>query len=125
MKVSLPTLKGVLLSNVGEIKFVRRRPKLGAAPTRRMFCTNALKLLNSMEGRLALNYRPALNTPHFNTSQKNLLITWDIFMQDYRCINMAACELITFIPAGKEFWKYFNEVLAGMSQKQKIEFMNK
>jgi hypothetical protein len=37
---------------------------------------------------------------------------------------MAACELITFIPAGKEFWKYFNEVLAGMSQKQKIEFMN-
>ena len=78
-----------------------------------------------MEGRLALNYRPALNTPHFNTSQKNLLITWDIFMQDYRCINMAACELITFIPAGKEFWKYFNEVLAGMSQKQKIEFMNK
>jgi len=124
MKVSLPTLKSVLLSSVGEIKFVRRRPKLGASPTRRMLCTNALRLLNSMEGRLALNYRPAINIPHFNPSQRNLLITWDIFMQDYRCINMAACELITFIPAGKEFWKYFNEVLAGMSQKQKIEFMN-
>lgn len=124
MKVSLPTLKSVLLSNVGEIKFIRRRPKLGSPPTRRMLCTNNLKLLNSPEGRLALNYRPALRAPHFNPTEKNLLITWDIFMQDYRCVNMSACELVTFIPAGKEFWKYFNEVLAGMSQKQKIEFMN-
>lgn len=124
MKVSLPTLKNVLLSNVGEIKFLRRRPKAGAPPTRRMLCTNSLKLLNSTEGRLALNYRPALRSPHFNPTQKNLLITWDIFMQDYRCVNMSACELVTFIPAGKEFWKYFNEVLSGMSQKQKIEFMN-
>ena len=87
MKVSQASLKNLLLNNVAEIKFVRRRAKPGAAATRRMLCTSSLSLLNSTEGRLALNYRRAINTPKFNPNIKNLVITWDIFMQDYRCIN--------------------------------------
>lgn len=124
MKVSLPTLKNLLLNNVAEIKFFRKRPKAGAAPTRRMLCTNSLLLLNSTEGRLALNYKRAINMPKFNPADKNLIITWDIFMQNYRCINMAACDLIQVIPANQAFWKYFNERLVMLSAAQKIDFMN-
>ena len=124
MKASLPTLKSLLLSNVVEIKFNRRRLKPGAAPTRRMLCTNSLSLLNSTEGRLALNYKRAINMPKFDPNAKDLIITWDIFMQDYRCINMVACDLIQVIPANQLFWKFFNEKLAGLSAPQKISFMN-
>jgi len=124
MKVSLPTLKNLLLSNVAEIKFIRKRPKAGAPSTRRMLCTNSLSLLMSPEGRLALNYRRAINNPRYNPSAKNVLITWDIFMQDYRCINMAACDLINVIPANKTFWNFFNKKLALLSTDQKVRFMN-
>lgn len=124
MKASLPTLKSLLLNNVAEIKFLRRRPKSGSPPFRRMLCTNSLSLLNSTEGRLALNYKRAINMPKFDPSAKNLVITWDIFMQDYRCVNATACDIIQVIPANKEFWKFFNEKLAGMKPNQKIDFMN-
>jgi hypothetical protein len=124
MKVSLTNLKNLLLNNVAEIKFSRRRIKFGASTTRRMLCTNSLTLLNSTEGRIALNYRRAITAPQFDPATKNLLITWDIFMQDYRCVNMAACELIQVIPANQQFWKFFNEKLALLSAQQKINFMN-
>jgi len=124
MKASLPTIKSLLLNNVVEIKFLRKRPKPGTPDTRRMLCTNSLSLLNSTEGRLALNYRRAIQMPKFDPTAKNLVITWDIFMQDYRCINMAACDLIQVIPANKEFWTFFNNRLVGMDAAQKINFMN-
>lgn len=124
MKASLPTLKSLLLNNVVEIKFNRRRPKVGAALTRRMLCTNSLSLLNSPEGRLALNYKRAIRMPKFDPNAKDLIITWDIFMQDYRCINMIACDLVQVIPANKTFWTFFNEKLAGLSAPQKVSFMN-
>jgi hypothetical protein len=78
----------------------------------------------SPEGRLALNYRRAINQPRYNPNLKNLLITWDIFMQDYRCINMIACDMINVIPANKTFWKYFNEKLSLMQTADKVRFMN-
>lgn len=124
MKASLPTLRSLLLNNVVEIKFNRRRLKPGAPPTRRMLCTNSLSLLNSPEGRLALNYKRAIRYPKFDPTAKDLIITWDIFMQDYRCVNMVACDLIQVIPANKTFWTYFNDKLAGLSAPQKINFMN-
>ena len=63
--------------------------------------------------------------PKFDPNQKNLIITWDIFMQNYRCINMQACDLIQAIPANTQFWQYFNEKLAKLSTAQKMEFMNR
>jgi hypothetical protein len=89
-----------------------------------MLCTNSLALLNSTEGRLALNYKRAVNMPKYDPNAKNLIITWDIIMQDYRCINASACDLIQIIPANQTFWKYFNEKLAPLSAPQKIAFMN-
>jgi len=123
MRVSLASLKPILQNNVAEIKFMRRNLKAGSPPYRRMLCTGCLKLLNSPRGRIALNFRPAYNQPSYNPFQKNLLITWDIFMQDYRMINMDACEMVNMIPANN-FWKFFNEKLALMSPQQKIIFMN-
>ena len=125
MKVSFSTLKTLVLTNVVEIKFARKRPKVGFPPTRRMLCTNSFPLLNSPEGRLALNFKPAKTVPKFNMVEKNVLIVWDIFMQNFRCINMSACNLISVIPANKEFWKYFNQKLARLSAQQKMVFMNK
>jgi hypothetical protein len=89
-----------------------------------MLCTNSLALLNSPEGRLALNYKRAIRVPKFDPTSKDLIITWDIFMQDYRCVNMIACDLIQVIPANQTFWKYFNEKLATLSAAQKINLMN-
>lgn len=125
MKVTLSTLRTIVQSNVVEIKFFRRRPKPGAPPTRRMLCTNSVPLLYSTEGRLTLNFRPTLRSPKFNPTLKNLLIVWDIFMQDYRCVNASACNLIATIPANKEFWKYFSAKLRKLTPAQKIAFMNK
>ncbi len=124
MKASLQTLKSILLNNVAEIKFFRRRHKAGYPSTRRMLCTNSLSLLNSAEGRITLNYRRAIKMPKFNPTEKNLIITWDIFMQNYRCVSMTACDLIQVIPANNQFWKYFNENLVMLSAIQKINFMN-
>jgi hypothetical protein len=78
----------------------------------------------SPEGRIALNYRRAINYPKYDPTVKNVVITWDIFMQDYRSINMSACDLISVIPANKEFWKYFNERLSLLSANDKMRFMN-
>jgi hypothetical protein len=83
-----------------------------------------MALLNSPQGRVALNFRPAFKRQKYNLDVKNLVLAWDIFMQDYRLISMNACELITAIPTSG-FWKYFNARLALMTPKTKMDFMNR
>ena len=124
MRVNLGTLASVLQENVAEVKFTRRRPKAGSPTTRRMLCTNAYNLLNSAEGRVALNFKPPTNYPKYNPQAKNLVVTWDIIMQGFRTISIESCELVSVLPANDEFWNYFNEKLAPMSQAEKINFMN-
>lgn len=124
MLVSLTSLKSVLQNNVCEIKFARRRLRPGRPNTRRMLCTNAQSVLNSVNGRITLNYRPTSQPPKYNPNQKNLVIAWDIFMQNYRCINCNSCDLITSIPAGPAFWDYFRNNLMKLSPAQKIAFMD-
>lgn len=124
MRVALPTLSALLRDNVLELKYVRRRPKPGASPTRRMLCTNSSMLLDSREGREALHYKPTRQSPRYNPTSRNLIITWDIFMQGYRTINVDQCNIVSQIPANDEFWKYFNETLYKMSADQKVTFMS-
>jgi hypothetical protein len=45
-------------------------------------------------------------------------------MQGFRTISVETCDLISVIPANDEFWTYFNEKLAPLSQSEKINFMN-
>jgi len=124
MIVQRTTLDSILLSNVCDIRFVRRLPKPGYPPTRRMLCTKSYSLLNSTNGRITLNYRPPAGPPRINEAADNIINAWDIIMQDYRCINMAQCDLIEEIPATDDFWTYFNDNIYPMSAEQKVNFMN-
>ena len=124
MRISQTALTSVLQANVAEVKFARRNPKPGAPSERRMLCTNSARLLNSDKGRLALRYTPPTSAPKYNPSTKNLIITWDVFMQGYRTINADNCQLISIIPDDDSFWDYFTEKLTSMTPSQKTAFMS-
>lgn len=123
MKLSLSGLSALLKSNAAEVRFRRRRQ--GPGPFRRMLCTNDLKLLMSIPGKLALNYRRPTGLPPYNPTAYNLLCVWDIFMQDFRMIPVDAVDVISVIPTTPPdaFWNYFNEKLATMSAVEKMSFM--
>ena len=124
MITSLANLKAILLDKVCEVKFARRDPKPGRPATRRMLCTNNAQLLNSVEGRTVLNYVPPRQAPKYNPNQQNLIITWDILMQDYRTINCDTVDLISTLEADQTFWTYLNEKIAPMVAGEKMDFMN-
>lgn len=124
MKVALPTLKTLLELNVIELKFTRRRPKPGVPPTRRMLCTNSNNILRSEPGRKLLNFKESIKPgPQFNTRAKNIVIVWDILVQDYRCVNVDDCDVVQVIEDQEQFWKYYNDVLYPMTPSQKTAFM--
>ena len=124
MIIGLSNLKGMLLDKVCEVKFARRNPKPGRPSSRRMLCTNNVQLLNSVEGRTVLNYRPPHQAPDYNPNQENLIIVWDILMQDFRTINCDTVDLISTLEADETFWLYINEKIAPMSAGEKMAFMN-
>jgi hypothetical protein len=123
MIIQRAALDSLLLNNVCEIRFVRRRPRAGDGPTRRMLCTKSFDLLNSVNGRTTLNYAPPKGPAKINEAAENVLVVWDILMQSYRTISMNSCDLIQQIP-NNDFWEYFNENIYPMSPEQKYNFMN-
>lgn len=124
MQTNRQSLAQLLLNNVCEVKFLRRRQKPGQPATRRMLCTKSSELLNSVNGRVVLNYRPPTHQSKINESRDNALVVWDIFVQDFRVVSMDNCELIRQFPADESFWEYFNEYIFPMSEAQKIQFMD-
>jgi hypothetical protein len=128
MRLGRAALAQLLMTNVVELRFRRRIEKPGVGDYRRMLCTNDRGLLMSQLGRNILNFEPARQPPKYNPAQKNLIITWDIFLQAYRTINCNDVEVIAVIntsPDPKEWWQYFNESLLPMPAQQKLTFMNK
>lgn len=123
MRVTLQTLRSTLRENVCEITFARRRMYPGKLPYRRMMCTLDTNILDSVNGRVALNYKPPVSGLPYPTDSKNLLPVWDIFMQDWRMVSMDYCQLLKTIPRD-EFWKYFNENLLKMSPQDKVAYMD-
>lgn len=123
MRVNLAGLKSTLLTHVVDVRFVRKRPKSGAPSTRRMLCTNSSQLLNSTDGRVTLNYKPPRGVKGVREENSNIAVTWDILMQDYRCINAAQCDLVTSVPVN-EFWDYFNTHIGPMTPDEKVGYMN-
>lgn len=123
MKLSLGGLSSLLKTNAAEIRFRRRRA--GPGPFRRMLCTNDLRLLQSMPGKLALNYRRPKGYPPYDPTQYNLLCVWDLFMQDFRMVPVDAVEVVSVLPTSPpdQFWEYFNAQLAKMSAFEKLSFM--
>ena len=119
-KIDRQSLNQILLDNVCEIQFTKRTD--GTART--MLCMLDNTLLNSVNGRTTLNFKPAKQAPKFNPQAKNLLCVWDIFMQDWRFVSMDNCNLIKSI-ARDEFWEYFNENIYTMTTEQKQQFMGR
>jgi hypothetical protein len=119
------TLTQILNSNAAELRFIRRRPLPGDT-FRRMLATNDTNLLNSTPGRLALNFHGAPGHLKFSPEQKGLVMTWDIFLQDFRLVPAESVEVVSVIKTTppEEFWNYFNKVLAKMSTAQKVQFMH-
>ena len=124
MKVSRSHLQSLLSTHIADIRFVRRRATNGRPGTRRMLCTNSSTLLNSVNGRTTLNYRAPKHGLDYNPVQKDLVLTWDIIMQEYRMVNMVSCELIRSWPAEDEFWSIFNEEFYHMDAGAKLLFMD-
>ena len=122
MKVNLPTLRTKLQSNVCEIIFEKRRPKAGDSSQRRMLCTLDQNLLNSVNGRTTLNYKPPSGPPKYNPESKNLLLVWDIIMQSWRMVSMDNCQIVNEIAEDK-FFEYFNESIYPMTADQKRTYM--
>ena len=88
-----------------------------------MLCTNSGQLLNSTKGRAVLNYTPPKQPLKYNPDMKNLVITWDVFMQDYRNITVDRCELVSLMPANDTFWDYFTTTVVEMTSQEQLEFM--
>ena len=122
-------LLSLLNNNVVELVFVRRHPKAGFPRTRRMFCTNSKALLLSISGKIALHHKaPTGAGLKYIPSMKNLVVTWDIMMQDYRQIPLEGVHVKQLHPVGNEqeiekFWEFFRDVLSKMSAEEKISFM--
>lgn len=127
MRLGRGSLYLLLQTNVAELRFRRRIEKPGFKDYRRMLCTNDKRLLNSIEGRKVLNFVPSTGQLKYNPAAKNLVVAWDIFLQEYRMINCNDVDLIAVIkssPDAADFWKYFNERLAAMNANQKAQFIN-
>ena len=122
MRVSLPNLKSKLQSNVCEIIFEKRRPKPGDSSSRRMLCTLDESLLNSVNGRTTLNYKPPSGAPKHNPETRNLLPVWDIMMQSWRMVSLDNCEIVNTIPEN-DFFEYFNENIYPMTADEKRAYM--
>lgn len=110
-----------------EVKFRRRLEKPGFPDYRRMLCTNDMGLLQSALGKRVLKYTPPSGRLNYDPASKNLILTWDIFMCNWRMINCNDYDVIAVIktsPDPKPFWDYFYLRLANMSSVQKARFMN-
>lgn len=123
-KIGLTSLKQALQNNVCEIRFAKRRPRTTGQLTRTMLCTLDDSILNSVNGRTTLNFKPASGPPKYNPESKNLLLVWDIFMQDWRMVNMDSCDIIKSIPRD-EFWEFFNKTVYSMTIQEKNQFMGR
>jgi hypothetical protein len=124
MIASQSALNNLLLSNVLDIRFTRRIPVGGKAPTRRMLCTKSYDLLNTINGKVVLNYQPPRHAKQIDEAITNTCIVWDILMQDYRVVSADQVDVLREIPANDSFWKIFNEEIYPMTPEQKLNFMN-
>lgn len=127
MSLSRDGLAQLLTANVVELRFVRRNPRAGRSVTRRMLATLNSSILDSDIGRQVLNFKSPSQTPAYNAGAYNLLVVYDMFMQDWRAVPADSAQVIQILPSNPPelFWTYFNEVLLPMTADQKATFMEK
>ena len=118
-------VESVLSKNVSEVSFMRRHAKAGATPIRRMLCTRDWQMLSTPEAKLALNFRAPTQNTSANIARKNLIVVWDIFVQDWRNIPLETLSIHTSIPTepAVSWWEVFNNSIFPMTQQAKVDFM--
>ena len=126
MRASRQALSVLLLNHVVELRFTRRIMKEGYSTQRRMLCTNDKLLLMSNPGQRVLNYVPPTGALNYTPSHKNLIVTWDILLQNYRMISCESVDVVAVIKStpADNFWKYFQEKILPMSGTEKARLMN-
>ena len=127
MRLGRSALWTLLQTNAAELRFHRRLDKPGFGDYRRMLCTNDERLLQSAPGKLVFHYTSPNHSLKYNPASKNLIVAFDLFLQNWRMINCNDVDLIAVIktsPDPADFWKYFYERLAPMSPAHKAQFMN-
>ena len=133
-RLSRDGLKVLLQTHVVELFFPRRNEKHGFKGQnpfmRRMMCTLDKNLLQSLPGRLTLNYQVPINPPAYNPLEKNVVFCWDIFWQDWRALPVELVVVVAAHPVHtqkdqEKFWKFFEGYFAKMSAADKLRFMSK
>jgi len=137
--ISRDGLKSSAFKNVLEIVFVRR-DKNRRPTVRRMLMTLDPLLLNSELGKKILRFRKPRNAPAYNAASKNLLVVWDIIMQDWRSVPLESIRIARTIPtrsqknlnnvlenkkAQHDFWEYFNGTVLKWTPAQKSAFIDR
>jgi len=126
MHLSTTGLLQLLKENVVELRFKRRLKKQGFNDMRRMLCTNDALLLNSEAGKKILNFKIPTEQQKYNPLTKNLVPTYDIFMQNYRMVSVEQCDVIAVIstrPPDK-WWLYFDKKIRSLTAAEKLLFIN-
>lgn len=125
-KLNRTELQRLLQSNICDLLIVRRRPERapGRPGLRQMLCTNSREILRSENGLRVLNYRGSFDPKQVDERKHNIVVTWDIFMQDYRNVSMDMCYLVQKMPADDTFWPFFNEKIFPMSANEKMRYMD-
>lgn len=126
MKLSVSGLYSLCQQNVVEVKFTRRLQNVGKGAVRRMYATLDSELLNSKEGFEILRFKPPTQSASYNANAKGLVTVWDILFQDWRNIPSDTANVVTVTPTRplEQFWKYFNDTIRNMTEKDKANFMN-
>lgn len=129
MRVGRITLQGMLAQSVLDIRFTRKNPKPGKPATRRMLCSNSTAFLNSIAAKSVFGFSAPTQAPKYNATVNNLVIAYDLFMQNFRAINASNVEVINVYPTNteesiQEFWDFFSKNLAQLSAADKDRFMD-
>jgi len=122
-------LQSILGTNVVELNFVRRHPKLGYSNIAGMFGTTNPALLNSPFGFQVIHFRPPLGVGMgYDYKSKNLCVIFDMFRQDYRVFGAEQVDIHKQWPLTNEeeivaFEKYFYDYIINMSEDAKEKFI--
>lgn len=122
-------LQALLGANVVEAKFIRRHEKYGWSEVRGAFVTTNWELLNSDLGLNTLNFkRPKGIGMGYDPRDYNLVVSWDLFRQEYRCFGVENSNIVNFYDVSSdekriEFWQFFRDYIMKLSNDEKLIYM--
>jgi hypothetical protein len=88
-----------------------------------MICTKSNYILSSFSARAKLNFRPPkYGGTKFDQKKLNLVVVWDILMEDYRCVPCETVKVMEVVPE-KKFWTYYSNNIEPMNKRSRETYM--